>query len=133
MLVMPDDATLIVAESYAKRLTAFDMAADGDLSNRRLWANLGNGVPDGICADAEGAVWYADVPNKRCVRVREGGEVLQTIGLDRGCFACALGGPDRRTLFMIATEWNGPAGMFSAARTGQLLATQAPAPGAGWP
>ena len=67
-----------------------------------------DGVPDGICLDAEGAVWYGDVPNKRCVRVREGGEVLQTIELDRGCFACALGGADRRTLFMVATEWGGP-------------------------
>ena len=133
MLVTPDNATLIVAESYAKRLTAFDIAADGNLSNRRVWADLGGGIPDGICLDSEGAVWYADVPNKRCVRVREGGEVLQAITLDRGCFACALGGPDRRTLFMMATEWKGPAEMFSAARTGQLLATEAPAPGVGWP
>src|SRR5215470_7637891 len=82
MLVTSDNATLIVAESYAKRLTAFDIAADGSLSNRRVWADLGVGVPDGICLDAEGAVWYGDVPNKRCVRVREGGEVLQTINLD---------------------------------------------------
>ena len=57
-----------------------------------MWADLGDGVPDGICIDAEGAVWYADVPNKRCVRVREGGEVMQTVELDRGCFACMLGG-----------------------------------------
>jgi sugar lactone lactonase YvrE len=133
MLVTPDDATLIVGESYAKRLTAFDIAADGSLSNRRVWAELGSGVPDGICLDGEGAVWYADVPNKRCVRVREGGEVLQTILLDRGCFACALGGPDRRTLFMVATEWKGPAAMFAAPRTGQVLVTEAPAPGVGWP
>src|SRR5439155_8763384 len=92
MLVTSDNATLIVAESYAKRLSAFDIAADGGLSNRRVWADLGEGVPDGICLDAEGDVWYADVPHKRCVRVREGGEVLQRIELDRGCFACALGG-----------------------------------------
>ena len=76
MLVTPDDSTLIVAESYAKRLTAFDIASDGSLSNRRVWADLGGGVPDGICLDVENAVWYGDVPNKRCVRVREGGEVL---------------------------------------------------------
>jgi sugar lactone lactonase YvrE len=132
MLVMPDAQTLIVAESYAKRLTAFDITADGGLSNRRVWAELGDGVPDGICADAENAVWYADVPNKRCVRVCEGGEVLDTVELDRGCFACALGGPDRSTLFMIATEWNGPANMFHGP-SGQVLTTQAPAPGAGWP
>ena len=133
MLVTPDDSTLIVAESYAKRLTAFDIASDGGLSNRRVWADLGDGIPDGICLDAEGAVWYADVPNKRCVRVREGGEVLQTIELDRGCFACALGGVDRRTLFMMATEWNGPENMFAGPRTGQVLAVEAPAPGVGWP
>jgi len=133
MLVTSDNATLIVAESYAKRLSAFDIAADGNLSNRRVWADLGDGVPDGICLDAEGAVWYADVPNKRCTRVREGGEVLQRIALDRGCFACALGGSDGSTLFMIATRWNGPAGMFAEPRTGQLLTARAPAPGVGWP
>lgn len=132
MLIMPDDQTLIVAESYAKRLTAFDIATDGGLTNRRVWAELGDGVPDGICADAENAIWYADVPNKRCVRVREGGEVLQTIELDRGCFACALGGPDRATLFMIANEWNGPANMFEGRAT-QVLTARAPAPGAGRP
>src|SRR4051812_45205574 len=133
MLMTPDDSTLIVAESYAKRLTAVEVAADGSLSNRRVWAELGDGVPDGICLDADGAVWYGDVPNERCVRVREGGEVLQTIELDRGCFACALGGADRRTLFMMATQWNGPAAMFEEPRTGQVLTVQAPAPGVGWP
>ena len=108
MAVTPDNATLIVAESYARRLTAFAIAADGNLSNRRVWADLGDGRPDGICLDAEGAVWYADVPNKRCVRVREGGEILQTIALDRGGFACLLGGADRRTLFIAAAHWRGP-------------------------
>jgi sugar lactone lactonase YvrE len=81
MLVTPDNATLIVAESYAKWLSAFQIAADGKLSRRRVWADLGDGALDGICLDAEGAVWYADVPNKRCVRVRERGEVLQRIEL----------------------------------------------------
>jgi sugar lactone lactonase YvrE len=133
MVVTADGSTLIVAESYAGRLTGFDIAADGGLSNRRVWADLQDGAPDGICLDAENAVWYADVPNKRCVRVREGGEVLQTIQLDRGCFACALGGPDKRTLFMMATEWSGPAGMFDGPRTGQVLTVQAPAAGAGRP
>jgi sugar lactone lactonase YvrE len=133
MLVTPDNATLIVAESYAKRLTAFDIEDDGSLSGRRVWAELGDGVPDGICLDADNAVWYGDVPNARCVRVREGGEVLQTIELDRGCFACALGGADRTTLCMMATEWDGPDNMFAEPRTGKVLTVEAPAPGVGWP
>lgn len=132
MAVTPDNKTLILAESHGKRLTAFDIAADGILSNRRVWADL-NGYPDGICLDAEGAVWYADVPNKHCVRVREGGEVLQTVTADRGCFACMLGGADRRTLFIAAAEWRGFEHMVSDARTGQVLAIEAPAPGVGWP
>lgn len=133
MLIMPDGQTLIVAESYARQLTAFDIQADGSLANRRIWAALGDGVPDGICADADSAVWYADVPNKRCVRVREGGYVQETVEIDRGCFACALGGRDRDTLFIVATEWNGPGGMFQSEPTGQVQTTHAPAPGAGWP
>jgi len=133
LLIMPDDRTLVVAESYAGRLTAFDIDSDGGLSNRRLWADLGDGVPDGICADEEDAIWYADVPGRRCVRVREGGEVLQAVELDRGGFACALGGPDRRTLFIVGQEWNGPAGMFAEPRTGQVLAIDVDAAGAGRP
>jgi sugar lactone lactonase YvrE len=133
MLVTDDGSTLIVAESYAKRLTAFDIADDGGLSGRRVWADLGDGVPDGICLDAEGCVWYADVPNQRCVRVREGGEVVQTIELDRGCFACALGGEDRSTLFLMANQWRGPAHMFDTPPTGRVLTVAAPAPGAGRP
>jgi sugar lactone lactonase YvrE len=133
MAVTPDNSTLIVAESYGKKLTAFDIAADGSLANQRVWADLGDGVPDGICVDAEGAVWYGDVPNKRAVRVREGGEVLETIELDRGCFACMLGGEDMRTLFLVATEWSGPDRMADGTRTGQVLTVGAPAPGAGWP
>jgi sugar lactone lactonase YvrE len=121
MLITPDNSTLVIAESYGKKLTAFDITPDGSLANRRVWADLIDGVPDGICLDAENAIWYADVPNKRCVRVREGGEVLQTINLDRGCFACALGGPDMRTLFMVATEWRGPAHIADGPRTGQIL------------
>ena len=133
MAVTPDNSTLIVAESYASRLTSFEIAADGSLSGQRVWADLGDGVPDGICLDAEGAVWYADVPNKRCVRVREGGEVMQTIELDRGCFACMLGGIEGTTLFMVAQEWSGMESAAGGERTGQLLTISAPAPGAGWP
>jgi len=133
MAITPDNATLIVAESYGQKLTAFQIAADGSLSRPRVWADLGDGVPDGICLDAEGAIWYADVPNKQCVRVREGGQVLQTIQLDRGCFSCALGGTNRTTLFMVATPWRGIERMTDMSRTSQLLTTQAPAARAGWP
>jgi sugar lactone lactonase YvrE len=133
MAITPDNSTLIVAESYGQKLTAFQINADGGLSQPRLWADLGDGVPDGICLDAEGAIWYADVPNQQCVRVREGGQVLQTIHLDRGCFSCALGGPDGTTLFMVATQWRGTDRMTDKSRTGQLLTAQAPAAGAGWP
>lgn len=131
MAVQPDNLTLIVAESYGQKLTAFDIAADGSLSGRRTWAEVDD-HPDGICLDADGAVWYGDVGKKRCVRVREGGEVLQVIDLDRGCFACMLGGPDRRTLFMTTNEWVG-SGDMGGARKGQVLAVDVDAPGIGWP
>jgi sugar lactone lactonase YvrE len=133
MAVTPDDATLIVADSYAKELIAFDIAADGALGNRRTWADLGDGVPDGICIDAEGAIWYADVPGRSCVRVREGGEVLERIELDRGCFACMLGGANGRNLFIMAQEWTGPEGIFNEPRTGQVVTVDAPATQAGHP
>src|SRR5262245_35806500 len=135
MAVTPDDSTQIAAESYGRKLTAFDIERDGSLSNRRVWADLGNGVPDGICIDSDNAVWYGDVPNKRCVRVREGGEVLQVIDLDRGCFACMLGGVDRKTLFMVTAEWRGMEKIAEVARerTGQVLSIDAPAAGVGWP
>jgi len=133
MAVTPDNSTLIIAESQGNKLTAFAIAADGSLSNRRVWADLGDGVPDGICIDADKAVWYADVPNKRCVRVREGGAVLQTINLDRGGFACMLGGADRRTLFIVASEWHGFEKMMDGMGTGQLLAVRVSTPGVGWP
>jgi sugar lactone lactonase YvrE len=133
MVVTPDNSTLILAESYGKRLTAFDIEADGGLSNRRVWADLDGGVPDGICLDAEGAVWFGDVPNTRCVRVRGGGEVLQTVELDRGCFACMLGGPHGTLLFMMAAEWRGSAAVGDAARTGQVRTLEVTAPAAGWP
>jgi len=133
MVITPDDSTLVVAESYRNRLTAFDIDADGDLSNRRVWADLGTDVPDGICMDVDGAIWYADVPNRHCVRVREGGEVLQTITVDRGCFSCALGGANGRTLFIVATEWHGPENMFQGEPTGQVLTVDVAAAHAGHP
>jgi sugar lactone lactonase YvrE len=130
MAVQADNATLIVAESYGQKLTAFDIARDGSLSGRRTWAEVDD-HPDGVCLDAEGALWYADVGNKRCVRVREGGEVLQVIDLDRGCFACVLGGPSRQTLFVTVNEWSGPEAM-GRARKGQVLAVEVDVPGIGW-
>jgi sugar lactone lactonase YvrE len=134
MAVTADNSTLIVADSYSRGLVAFDIGADGGLSRRRVWADLGTGVPDGICTDAQNAVWYADVPGRRCVRVAEGGAVLQTVELDRGGFACALGGPGGTTLFIVAAEWRGmtEAEMVPAG-SGQVLATEADVPGAGWP
>jgi sugar lactone lactonase YvrE len=132
--VTPDQSTLIIAESYGHRLTAFDIAADGSLANRRVWAQLApESYPDGICLDAEGAVWYADVPNRHCVRVREGGEVLQTIDLDAGGFACALGGPQRSTLFAMVADWTGPESMMGGQRTGKVVAVEVDVPGVGWP
>ena len=128
MAITADGSLLIVAESHAARLSAFRIAEDGSLGDRRVWAELGDGAaPDGICLDADGAVWYADVPNKRCVRVAEGGAVLDTVTADRGCFSCALGGADGRTLFIAVAEWAGGAGMRSAERTGAVLAVESPA------
>ena len=131
--ITPDDGTLIVAESYAERLTAFAIEDGGGLRDRRVWAETPGDHPDGICIDSDGAVWYADVGNRHCVRVREGGEVLDTVECDRGCFACVLGGADGRTLFIVAQEWGGPERMRQGTRTGQVLAASAPARRAGRP
>jgi sugar lactone lactonase YvrE len=130
MAVTPDGSTLIVAESYEGRLTALDIDPDGGLSNRRVWADLGEGG-DGICLDAAGAVWCPKFQS--CVRVAEGGEILETVELDRFCFACMLGGDDGSTLFINVAEWNGPEGIFKEPRTGQVLTIDAPAPHAGHP
>lgn len=134
MVVTPDNETLIVAESFAGRLTAFDIAEDGSLHNRRAWAE---GVgPDGICLDADGCIWTSTGQmTTDCARIRAGGDVLERIELDRSCFACMLGGPDRRTLFMMTADWHGTEGIEEVveARTGQVLIVDAPAPGVGWP
>ena len=132
MAVTPDNATLIVADSYRHELVGFDVAPDGSLSARRTWADLGDGVPDGICIDAEGAVWYADVPHRTAVRVQEGGAVLETIEMDRGAFACALGGADGRTLCVVTAEWRGMTELV-APGSGQVLTVEVDVPGAGWP
>lgn len=132
MAVTADNATLVVAESHGQRLTAFDIGGDGDLSGRRVFADLDD-PPDGICVDAEGAAWYATVPGRRCVRVADGGRVLEAIQLDRGGFACVLGGPDRRTLFVTAAEWRPDLPELVPAGSGQVHAARVTVPGAGWP
>lgn len=137
MVVTPDNGTLVVAESFPGRLTAFDITADGSLSNRHVWAELGPAGGDGICLDAEGAIWSSAMRDGRpvCLRVRDGGEILQRIDLDLACFACMLGGDDRKTLFMMVAEWRGVEQMDALfrSRTGRVLTAPAPAPGAGWP
>jgi sugar lactone lactonase YvrE len=122
-----------VAESYGERLTAFAIAADGSLSSQRVWASTPGDHTDGISLDAEDSMWYADVGTMPCVRIREGGEVLQTIELDRGCFACMLCGADRKSLFVMAAEFP-PAGWGpDAPCTGQILALDVDVAGGGWP
>lgn len=134
MAVTADNATLIVAESYRHRLTAFDIGPDGSLSNRRVWAEVGDHAPDGICLDRDGAAWYADVGDRCCVRVSQGGEVLERVQLDRGAFACMLGGKDRATLFVVAAHWPGPQRLMDhTGWDGTVVSVLAPAPGAGWP
>ena len=131
MAVTADGATLIVGESYAEQLTAFDIAADGTLSGRRVWAPMPGDHPDGICVDADGAVWYADVANRHCVRVAEDGEVLDTVEFDRGAFACALSREPDPRLLVVGQDWQGPDSVGGA--TGRLVSFPAPAAGAGHP
>ena len=130
MAITPDGGTLIVAESYGNQLTAYDIGSGGGLGNRRVWAATPGDHPDGICLDAEGAIWYADVGNQHCVRVREGGEVLATVDLDRGAFACALSRGQDPRLFVVGQFYGGPE---SPQPSGQVVAFPAPAPGAGRP
>ncbi|MEV6768055.1 SMP-30/gluconolactonase/LRE family protein [Nocardia sp. NPDC051030] len=128
MVVTPDNRTLVISESFTGTLTAFDIDDDGSLSNRRVFAE---GIaPDGICMDAEGAIWTSQNPDQ-CVRVAEGGEILDRVELDRSPFACMLGGPEGRTLFIMAAVWN-PQDPFGG-RTGRVLTVDAPAPHVGWP
>lgn len=116
MVILPG-GVLAVAETFAGRITAFDIGENGELTNRRVWAQLGPTPrtddvgeaieqlqvgPDGICADAEGAIWVADALNQRVLRVREGGEIVEEISAGTGVFACMLGGEDGRTLFLCA-------------------------------
>ena len=120
MVITPDNSMLVVAESWAHRLTAFDIEDDGSLVNRRVWAEVDG---DGICLDAEGAIWCSGVSGGKpeCLRVREG-EVLERVELDSACFACMLGGEDGKTLFLMNAEWLGPErmGELFRSRTGKI-------------
>jgi sugar lactone lactonase YvrE len=139
MVITPDGRTLIISESFGRRLSAFDIGADGGLSGRRVFAeDLG---PDGICLDAEGAVWV-QTGGSSVVRVAEGGQVLQRVELaeDRAPFALMLGGPDRRTLFVCTAQWRMADGvaanlerLATGPRTGEILALPVEVPGAGRP
>jgi sugar lactone lactonase YvrE len=131
-VVTPDGRTLIVAETLTHRLTAFDVAPDGALSGRRLFAALDGCFPDGICLDAEGAVWVADARSPRVIRVRADGVTDRTLATgQRGAYACMLGGPDRRTLFVLTNTGSGPA---MADRTdGRIEMYRVDVPGAGRP
>lgn len=107
-VITPDGATLIVAESMGRCLTAFDRADDGTLSNRRVWADLGERLPDGICLDADGAIWVANAGAPECLRVAQGGQVLEVIDTGDPCYACMLGGPQGNTLFMLTSATSQP-------------------------
>ncbi len=130
MVLLQGGRTLVVAETYAARLTAFDVAGNGDLSRRRVWAGFDRTVyPDGICLDAEGAIWVASPSTRECLRVREGGEVLERIGGDRPVYACALGGEDGRTLFVCTADSHDPERQ-ARERNGRIEAFTVSVPGA---
>jgi sugar lactone lactonase YvrE len=131
-VITPDGRTLIVGETLAHRLTAFDVAADGTLSNRRVWASLDGVFPDGICLDADGCIWVTDARGPAILRVREGGRVEERVPTgDRHAFACMLGGADRRTLFVCTCTGSGPA--MAEKREGRIETVRVAVPGAGLP
>jgi sugar lactone lactonase YvrE len=133
-VLTPDGRTLVVAESYGQRLTAFDVADDGSLSGRRVWAQFGGRVgPDGICLDAEGAIWIASPVSREVLRVREGGAVTHRIPTVDQAIACMLGGPDRRTLYVATGRVMVTPEQSRAARTGAIHQVRVEVPGAGWP
>jgi sugar lactone lactonase YvrE len=133
MVITPDGRTLIVAETFAHRLSAFDVAADGGLANRRIFAALDGVFPDGICLDAEGAVWVTDARAPRVIRVLAGGRIARTVDTDgdRCSYACMLGGPDRRTLFVITNTGSGP--KMAEKSDGRIETIRVDVPGAGLP
>ncbi|XOV89601.1 MAG: SMP-30/gluconolactonase/LRE family protein [Pseudomonadota bacterium] len=130
-VITPDGRTLIIGETYAGRLTAFDIDDRGRLSNRRVWAEIAPHVPDGICLDAEGAIWVADPRGNCVVRVQAGGKILARIDVGRGAFACALGGDDRKTLYVCTATGSGP--HAEARRDGRIECVRVSVPAAGLP
>ncbi|MBW2314853.1 MAG: SMP-30/gluconolactonase/LRE family protein [Deltaproteobacteria bacterium] len=132
-VITPDGHTLIVGETFAARLTAFDLdPSTGDLSNRRVWAPLRGAVPDGICLDAEGAIWVASPVSREVQRVAEGGEVLDRVKVENQAYACMLGGDDGQTLFVCTAADSDP-GICRATPTGRIEIARVDAPGAGLP
>ncbi|HEV2531526.1 SMP-30/gluconolactonase/LRE family protein [Phenylobacterium sp.] len=131
-VITPDGKTLIVGETLAGVLTAFDIGAGGDLTGRRVWAPTSPRVPDGICLDADGAIWVANPIAPECVRIAQGGAVLEVIETGAPCFACMLGGEAGRTLFMLTASGSGSA-EASAAQTGKILTAEVDSPRAGRP
>jgi sugar lactone lactonase YvrE len=131
-VITPDGATLIVGETLSCRLTAFDIAADGTLSNRRVWAQLEFVYDDGMCLDAEGQIWLANAVAPQCLRVREGGEITATVETSQISFACMLGGEDRRSLYIMTAPTSD---RFEIADTldGRIEVAEVAVPGAGLP
>jgi sugar lactone lactonase YvrE len=119
-VITPDGKTLILGETLAAVLTAFDIGANGDLSNRHVWAPTSPAVPDGICLDAAGAIWVANPIAPQCVRIARGGEVLEIIETGQPCYACMLGGDDGRTLFMVVAD-SSDHGLAAKTQTGKIL------------
>jgi sugar lactone lactonase YvrE len=131
-VVTPDGVTLVVGESMGARYTAFTIAGDGTLSDRRTWAEVPGRGPDGCALDAEGAIWMADAFGAGCVRVAEGGEILEVVTASQPVFACALGGDDRRTLHLITAPGFGEE-VAAGKGLGRIETTTVDVPGAGWP
>jgi sugar lactone lactonase YvrE len=132
-VITPDGLTLIVGETFGARLTAFTIAPDGSLTNRRLWAKLNGAVPDGICLDAEGALWVASPRSAEVLRVLEGGEVTHRVGMGDQPVACMLGGLDRRTLFILASRVVFDPEKACALQCGRIETLHVDVPGAGLP
>ena len=131
--ITPDDRTLIVGETFAARLTAFSIGSDGSLSDRRDWAKLDGAVPDGVCLDAEGALWVASPRSREVLRVREGGEVTHRIRTENQAVACMLGGPERRTLFVLSCQVAHERDKSTALKSGRIESVGVEVPGAGLP